>query len=81
MMRMVGTFEAKTRLIELLRDVAGGETVTITKRGKPVAIIAPVPSERKQDRRAAMEELRRLRESLPRVSAEELAAWVQEGRR
>jgi len=78
---MVGTFEAKTHLIELLRDVAGGETVTITKRGKPVAIIAPVPVERKPDRRTAIEELRRLRESLPRVSSAELTAWVEEGRK
>jgi prevent-host-death family protein len=78
---MVGTFEAKTHLIELLREVASGGTVTITNRGKPVAVLAPVPAERKLDRRTAIEELRRLRESLPRVSHAELMAWVEEGRK
>lgn len=37
-MREVGVLEAKTRLSELLDAVeAHGETVTITRRGKPVA--------------------------------------------
>lgn len=33
----VGAFEAKTHLSTLLDRVAGGEEVTITKHGKPVA--------------------------------------------
>lgn len=39
----VGVFEAKTRLSELVDQVAsGGEEVLITKRGKPVARLLPV---------------------------------------
>ncbi len=32
---VVGAFEAKTKLAELLDKVEAGEAVTITRRGKP----------------------------------------------
>ena len=35
----VGAYEAKTRLPELLRMVEAGERVTITRHGRPVALI------------------------------------------
>ncbi len=39
----IGVFEAKTRLSELVEQVAqGGEDVLITKRGKPAARLVPV---------------------------------------
>jgi prevent-host-death family protein len=41
-MIVVGAFEAKTRLSALLEKVEGGEEVVITKRGKPIARLAPV---------------------------------------
>lgn len=37
----VGVHEAKTRLSDLLRRVESGETVTITRRGEPVAELRP----------------------------------------
>lgn len=37
----VGAFEAKTQFSQLLRRVENGETVTITRHGKPVAILTP----------------------------------------
>ena len=40
-MKTVGAFDAKTRLSELLDDVASGETIVITKRGKVVAHLTP----------------------------------------
>jgi len=40
-MRRVGSHEAKTHLPPLLYEVARGETITITKRGGPVAILKP----------------------------------------
>ncbi|MBJ7607885.1 MAG: type II toxin-antitoxin system prevent-host-death family antitoxin [Candidatus Dormibacteraeota bacterium] len=40
-MRSVGSYEAKTHLPRLLDAVAGGETVTITKHGRPVARLVP----------------------------------------
>ncbi len=41
----VGVHEAKTTLSELLRRVAAGEEVTITRGGEPVAMIIPVPQQ------------------------------------
>ena len=40
-MRKVSTSEAKTHLSALLDDVARGETIIITKRGRPVARLTP----------------------------------------
>jgi prevent-host-death family protein len=39
--------EAKARLSELVTRVAEGETVEITRRGKPIAQITPVRKPRK----------------------------------
>ena len=54
----VGAFEAKTHLSALLDDVAAGETVTITKRGSPVARLVPIDDREQRaadDRRRARE--------------------------
>jgi prevent-host-death family protein len=37
----VGVTEAKTKLSQLLSDVAAGETIAITKHGRIVAILTP----------------------------------------
>ncbi|MFH1763085.1 MAG: type II toxin-antitoxin system prevent-host-death family antitoxin [Gemmatimonadota bacterium] len=39
----VGSYEAKTRLPELLRMVGEGERVTITRHGRPIALLVPAP--------------------------------------
>jgi prevent-host-death family protein len=46
----VSTAEAKNRLTELIRAVADGEQVVITRHGRPVAQIAPPPAERRKAR-------------------------------
>jgi prevent-host-death family protein len=40
----VGAYEAKTHLSELLDKVVGGERVTITRHGVPVATLVPAGS-------------------------------------
>jgi len=61
-MSTVGSFEAKTKLAELLDKVEAGETVTITRRGKPVAQLVPVKADDEQERmRALVEEIKRTR--------------------
>jgi len=61
-MSTVGSFEAKTKLAELLDKVEAGETVTITRRGRPVAQLVPVRPENEQERmRALVEEIKRTR--------------------
>ena len=39
----VGAYEAKTHLSELLNRVESGERITITRHGKAVALLVPVP--------------------------------------
>ena len=43
--KQIGEFEAKTRLSELLDGVDHGQVYVITKRGRPVAELRPVPSQ------------------------------------
>lgn len=43
-MSTVGCYEAKTKLPNLIERVRKGETITITKRGVPVAELVPVNS-------------------------------------
>jgi prevent-host-death family protein len=40
-MHTVGSYEAKTHLPQLLERVEHGETITITRHGKPVALLVP----------------------------------------
>ena len=38
----IGSFEAKTRLAELLRETERGSSFVILRRGKPVARLVPI---------------------------------------
>lgn len=69
-MREVGAFEAKTHLFDLLAAMEAGETITITRRGKPVARLAPVtPTQAERaavmDRAAALRD--RVGSTIPRA--------------
>jgi prevent-host-death family protein len=43
-MTSVGVRELRQRASELLRRIEQGETIQVTDRGRPVAILAPPPS-------------------------------------
>jgi prevent-host-death family protein len=42
-MASVGVRELRQQASELLRRVAAGETIEVTDRGRPVALLTPVP--------------------------------------
>jgi prevent-host-death family protein len=42
-MSQVGVRELRQRASELLRRVEAGETIEVTDRGRPVAVLAPLP--------------------------------------
>jgi prevent-host-death family protein len=42
----VGVYDAKTRLTRLLDEVEQGETITITRHGRPVAQLVPIGTQR-----------------------------------
>lgn len=41
MLEKIGSYDAKTKLPEILRRVEAGESFTITNRGKPIADVIP----------------------------------------
>lgn len=43
-MTTVGVRELRQRASELLRRVEAGETIEVTDRGRPVAVLAPLPA-------------------------------------
>ena len=63
-MREIAATEAKTRLAELLRVVEHGETVAITRHGKPVAHLVPAPAQDRANRERAVERFRQRRAGL-----------------
>jgi prevent-host-death family protein len=79
-MTTVGSFEAKTHLPELLVRVAKGESILITRRGQPVAVLVPPPGEQLPDAREVIAEMKALRRGnkLAGVPVREL---IEEGRR
>ena len=52
----VSIAEAKNRLPELIRAVENGESVVITRHGKPVAQLGPPPSQRRKVRLGGMKD-------------------------
>ena len=53
----VGVRELRQRASELLRRVAAGETIEVTDRGRPVALLAPLPDEGPLERLRASGEI------------------------
>ena len=79
-MRRIGSYEAKTNLPRLLDEVARGETITITKHGVPVAVLAPAAGSDPAGVREAIAGLRAFRDRhhLRGVTIREL---IDDGRR
>ncbi len=48
-MKTVGIFEAKTHFSALVTEVECGETIVVTKKGKPVARIVPIAERKRRD--------------------------------
>lgn len=70
-MASYGVAEAKNKFTQLLDRVQAGESITITRHGKPVAELkATTPTTARpslEERRAAMERLRAVVESQPPI--------------
>lgn len=80
-MRTVGSYEAKTHLPQLLDEVAKGETITITKRGVPVAKLVPPSAGRWADVGAAIDAIRELRKGVKPLDGLTIREMIDEGRR
>ena len=80
-MREVGAFEAKTHLSALLDEVARGETIIITRRGRPVARLTAPEAPDREAAVAAATTLRRLRKRIGWATTEDILQMRDEGRR
>lgn len=80
-----GIYEGKTHFAKLIERAERGETTTITRRGKPVAVIGPAPHADKSALRAAVAHLEALRAARPfrrkPITAAEIIAAKREGQR
>ena len=74
----IGAYEAKTQLPKLLDRVARGESLTITRHGKPVARLVPVATSRERPHEAAARIVER-RRHLKRTPLAELMSTNHEG--
>lgn len=76
----VGSYEAKTKLPELLRGVQGGKRYTITLRGEAIADLVPVQTKKASDAAAAVDEMRAFTRARKPVADVDLKALINEGR-
>ena len=79
-MENIDACEAMTLLPRLLERVMRGESLTITRHGRPVARLVPVDDDRDRALRASRRLLER-RSRLMRTSLSELIDTIHEGHR
>jgi prevent-host-death family protein len=82
-MRLVGAFEAKNKLSQLLDLVEQGEEITITRHGREVArLVSARPAHSRDAARAAVQRMRERAEQLKlgRFDWSEWKSYRDEGR-
>lgn len=77
----VGTYEAKARLSELIEKAEAGETVVITRHGKPVVRLVVDQEARRAKVRGIFDWTFAERAKRPGATVEEILAMRDEGRR
>lgn len=76
----IGSYEAKTKLPELLRQVKAGKSFTITNRGVPIADLVPSKAKSKEDRIEAIEKFRKFMRDRPPIHGVNIKELIEEGR-
>lgn len=80
-MRQIQASEAKTKFLQLLDDVERGDTLIITRHGKPIARLSPETERRQAEIEAALREMKKLRSRQQRVTVAEILSARDEGRK
>jgi prevent-host-death family protein len=80
-MREVKSSEAKAHLPSILDAVERGETVIITRHGKPIARIVPEADRRRAELDRVIAEIEEFRKTMPRIPLEQLLSARHEGRK
>jgi prevent-host-death family protein len=79
-METIQASEAKTHFLRILDRIERGESVVITRHGKPVARISPPQEDDRSRAEQAVSEMRALRQRIGRMSLEEILSARDEGR-
>jgi prevent-host-death family protein len=80
-MKQIQSSIAKAQFAELLDQVERGETIVITRHGKPIARLVPDEQARRARVAEAIEGIKELQKTGPRATMDEIIAWKNEGRR
>ncbi len=80
-MREVQASEAKARLPQLLDEVEHGETIIVTRHGRPIARIVPESGCRQAEIDQAIETIKALRRRTGKICVEDLLSARHEGHR
>lgn len=75
----IGSYEAKTKFFELLRQVKTGKSFTITNRGEAIADLVPSLGARARDKNAGAEKLKAFMLADP-VRGINIKELIEEGR-
>lgn len=76
---IIGAFDAKTHLSQILENVQNGDEVTITKRGKPIARIIPYRETESISKKQIITEFANIRNSIDeKVNIKD---YINEGRK
>ncbi len=78
-MREIKASEAKAHLPSLLDDVERGETLVITRHGKPIARIVPEADLRTVKIARALAEIEEFRKTMPALPLEDILSARHEG--
>jgi len=79
MKKEIGSYEAKTKLPELLRQVKEGKSFTITNRGEAIADLVPSAGVKRKDRAAAVKKMKAFMMNNP-VRGVNIKELIEEGR-
>lgn len=80
-MREVQASDAKARLPSLLDEVERGETLVITRHGRPIARIVPEPDDRMAKINRVFAEISEFRKTMPRLALEDILSSRHEEHR
>lgn len=76
----IGSYEAKTKLPELLRGIQAGNRYTITLRGEAIADLVPAVSNKNADSVAAVDQMQQFILDAQQNRHVDIKALIDEGR-
>jgi prevent-host-death family protein len=80
-MREVPASQAKTHLPQLLDEVERGETIVITRHGRPIARMVPELERRQDEVDRAIADLQEFGKQTGTATVEEILSLIREGRK